>query len=218
MALKVTGVGLSPFVRKVRVVLAEKGLEYEHDPMLPMGVSDEYKQKHPMGKVPILEDGDRLIPDSSAISNYLEGIAPEPALYPSDAYDRARAIWIEEFADTGVIGGTATVFQERVLGPLFFKREGDQAKIDEALNQTLPPFFDYLEKEIGDDDWIVGNAFSIADVALGTQFANFAIADAEVDAKRWPKLAAYVVRVHARPSFKKLMDEDRGAKAAAVGG
>ena len=54
MALKVTGVGLSPFVRKVRVVLEEKGLDYEHDPMLPMGVSDQYKQKHPMGKIPIL--------------------------------------------------------------------------------------------------------------------------------------------------------------------
>ncbi len=217
MALKLTGVGLSPFVRKVRVILAEKGLEYEHDGMLPFGVSDEYKQKHPMGKVPLLEDGERIIPDSSAIANYLEALAPQPSLYPTDAYDRARAIWLEEFADTGLVNGTATVFQERVLGPLFFKREADQAKITEALDQTLPPFFDYLEKQIGDADWMVGDTFSIADVALGTQFANFAIADAEVDAKGWPKLAAYVARVHARPSFKKLMEEDRGAKAAAAG-
>jgi len=217
MALKVTGVGLSPFVRKIRAVLAEKGLEYEHDGMLPMGVSDEYKEKHPLGKIPILEDGDRIIPDSSAIVHYLEGIAPEPALLPSDPYDRARAIWIEELADTGIVGGTGALFQERVLAPLFFKREGDQARIDEAIDQVLPPLFDYLEKNLGDSEWIVGDTFSIADVALGTQFATLALADGEVDASRWPKLAAYVERVHARPSFKALIEEDRGAKAAAAG-
>lgn len=218
MALKVTGVGLSPFVRKVRAILAEKGLEYEHDPMLPMGVSDEYKQKHPMGKVPILEDGDKVIPDSSAIAHYLDALVPEPPLYPSDPFERARAVWIEEFADTGILNGTATVFQERVLGPLFFKRDGDEAKIKEALEETLPPYFDYLEAQLGDSEWIVGKQFSIGDVALGTQFANFAVADGEVDAGRWPKLAAYVQRVHARPSFKALLEEDRGAKAAAAAG
>lgn len=217
MALKVTGVGLSPFVRKVRVVLEEKGLEYEHDPMLPMGVSDEYKQKHPMGKIPILEDGDRVIPDSSAIAHYVEALAPSPRLYPSEAYDRARAIWIEEFADTGIMTGTTTVFQERVLAPLFFKREADEAKIKEATEEILPPYFDYLEKNLGDSEWIAGDAFSIADVALGSAFATFALSDGSVDASRWPRLAAYVERVHGRPSFRKLMEEDRGAKAAAAG-
>jgi len=218
MALKVTGVGLSPYVRKVRAILAEKGLEYEHDPMLPLGVSDDYKRKHPMGKVPVLEDGDRVIPDSSAIAHYLEGVQPTPALFPSDPYERARAIWIEELADSAIVAGTATVFQERVLAPLFFKRDGDEAKIKEALEETLPPYFDYLERNLGDSGWIVGNDYSIADVALGTAFATFAIAEGKVDAARWPKLAAYVERVHARPSFKKLMEEDAGAKAAAAGG
>lgn len=217
MALKVTGVGLSPFVRKVRVVLEEKGLDYEHDPMLPMGVSDQYKQKHPMGKIPILEDGDRVIPDSSAIAHYLEALAPSPRLYPSDAYERARAIWIEEFADTGIMTGTTTVFQERVLAPLFFKREADEAKIKEATEEILPPYFDYLEKSLGDAEWIAGDAFSIADVALGSAFATFALSEGSVDASRWPRLAAYVERVHGRPSFRKLMEEDRGAKAAAAG-
>ncbi len=217
MALKVTGVGLSPFVRKVRVVLEEKGLAYEHDPMLPMGVSDEYKQKHPMGKIPILEDGDRVIPDSSAIAHYLEALTPSPRLYPSDGYERARAIWIEEFADTGIMTGTTTVFQERVLAPLFFKREPDEAKIKEATEEILPPYFDYLEENLGDSEWIAGDAFSIADVALGSAFATFVLSDGSVDASRWPRLAAYLERVHGRPSFRKLMEEDRGAKAAAAG-
>ncbi len=217
MTLKLIGAGLSPFVRKVRVVLAEKGLTYEHDPMIPISVSDEYKGLHPMGKVPTLLDGDRVLPDSSAICRYLENTAPEPALYPVDAYEHARALWLEEFADAGLIDGTIVLFQERILGPLFFKREGDEAKVEEALNQTLPPFFDYLERELGDADYMLAGRFTIADVALGAQFASFALGRGEVDASRWPGLAAYVERLYSRPSFKALIEEDAAAFEALRG-
>jgi len=89
MSLKLIGAHVSPFVRKVRVFLAEKSLPYEHDPMVPFGVSDEYKRMHPQGKVPVLTDGDKVIPDSSAICVYLEKTQADPSLYPSDAYDLA---------------------------------------------------------------------------------------------------------------------------------
>lgn len=144
MSLKLIGAPISPFVRKVRVLLAEKGLSYEHDPMVPFGVSDEYKRMHPLGKIPVLTDGDKVIPDSTAICVYLEKTHAEPALYPSDAYELARAIWYEEFADSGFIVGTIVPFQERVLGPLFLKREGDEAKVETALKETIPPYFDSL--------------------------------------------------------------------------
>ena len=81
MSLKLIGAHISPFVRKVRVVLAEKGIAYEHDPMAPFGVSDEYKLMHPLGKVPVLTDGDKVLPDSSAICVYLEKTQADPALY-----------------------------------------------------------------------------------------------------------------------------------------
>ena len=209
MSLKLIGAHVSPFVRKVRVALVEKGLSYEHDPMVPFGVSDEYKQMHPLGKIPTLTDGDKVIPDSSAICNYLEKIQPEPALYPTDAYQLARAIWYEEFADAGFINGTIVLFQERVLGPVFFKREGDEAKVEEALATTLPPYFDYLERELGDNEWLVGNRFSIADLATASQFVNFALGKGQVDAARWPRLAAYVERAHSRPSFKAIIEEEQ---------
>ena len=211
MSLKLIGASASPFVRKARVVLAEKGLAYDHDPMVPFGVSDEYKRKHPLGKIPVLEDGERVIPDSSAICTYLEQLQPQPALYPQDPYEHARAVWFEEFADAGLINGTAPFFQERVLGPIFFKRAGDEAKVEQAATKTLPPLFDYLERELGDREYIVGDRFTIADVALGTQFANYAYGRGEVDTARWPKLAAYVARIHTRPSFKALIEEDRKA-------
>lgn len=209
MSLKLIGAHISPFVRKVRVVLAEKGLGYEHDPMVPFGVSDEYKRMHPMGKIPTLTDGDKVIPDSSAICVYLEKTQADPALYPSDAYELARALWFEEYADSGLVTGTVVLFQERVLGPMFFKREADEAKVETALKETIPPLFDYLERELGDHDWLVGNRFSIADIATGTQFVNYSHGKGEVDAERWPRLAAYVERLLTRPSFKAIIEEEQ---------
>ncbi len=217
MTVKLIGAALSPFVRKVRVALAEKGIAYEHDPMLPFGVSDEYKRKHPLGKIPCLEVDGRPLPDSSAILAYLEKVQPKPALYPSDAFDYGRAIWLEEFADAGLINGAIVFFQQRLLGPVFFKREADEAAIAKAASETLPPLFDYLERELGDDDYLVGNRFTVADIAAGSIFANYRHGEGEVDAGRWPKLAAYVERIHARPSFKGLIEEERNAIQAMRG-
>ena len=63
----VLGVNASPFVRKVRVALAEKGIDYELNPVMPIGQSPEYLRKSPLGKVPCYEDGDFTLPDSSCI-------------------------------------------------------------------------------------------------------------------------------------------------------
>ena len=217
MNLKLSGVNLSPFVRKVRVALAEKGLAYDHEPLMPFGLPAEYVAKHPLKKIPLLEDGEKVIPDSSAICAYLEGIAPTPALYPSDAYDRARAIWFEELADEGISTGAGAFFRENLLAPLMFKRETDQAKVDQARDEILPPLFDYLEEQLADQDHLVGNTFSIADIAVGSQIVNLRHGKGDVDAGRWPNLAAWVERVHGRPSFKALIEEEQ-AGIKAMGG
>lgn len=217
MTLKLIGAGLSPFVRKTRVALAEKGIAYEHDPMVPFGVSPEYKAKHPLGKIPLLEVDGRPLPDSSAICAYLERIQPQPALYPSDPFDYARAIWFEEFADGGLINGVAPFFMQRVLQPIFFKKPGDETLVTKAATETLPPLFDYLERELGGNDYLIGNRFTIADLTLGSLFVNYRHAKGEIDAKRWPKLAAYVERIHSRPSFKGLVEEERRALQAFAG-
>lgn len=214
MTLKLIGAGLSPFTRKTRIALAEKGLAYEHDPLPPFGLSAEYKRKHPLAKIPLLEIDGRPIPDSSAIIAYLEKIQPQPALYPSDPYDYARALWLEELADAGLVNGVAPVFQQRVIGPLVFKRPTDEALVKKAVEETLPPLFDYLERELGSNDYLVGNRFTIADIAVGSLLVNYRHGKGEIDPARWPKLAAYVERIHARPSFKGLIEEDqRGLKA-----
>ena len=217
MSLKLIGAHISPFVRKVRAVLAEKNLSYEHDPMVPFGISDEYKLLNPLGKIPVLTDGDKVLPDSSAICVYLEKIEPNPSLYSDDAYELARTLWFEEFADAGFLNGTIVPFQQRILRPIFFKEETEEDKIEEALTVTLPPFFDYLERELGDNDYLVGNRFSVADIATVTQFVSFHHGGASVDAERWPRLAAYIDRVLARPSFKAIVEEETAMVKAMTG-
>ena len=87
----------------------------------------------------------------------------------------------------------------------------DEAKIEKAIAEDLPPLFDYLEGEIGDREFLVGNRLSIGDIGVCTQLVNLGHAGVGVDAKRWPKLAAYVGRILDRPSFKDLRDEEKKA-------
>ncbi len=211
MSLNLIGAGLSPFVRKTRVFLAEKNLSYDHEPLLPIGVSDEYKKKSPLGKIPCLEHDGRPIPDSSVICAYLERVFPDPPLYPSEPYDYARTLWFEEYADTKMLEAGIAIFQERVLAKRFFQREPDDAKVTKAIQEGLPPFLDYLEGQLGDNEFLVGNRFTLADIAVSSPFVNLLHGDYRPDAKRWPKFSAYLERVHSRPSFKALIEEERAA-------
>jgi glutathione S-transferase len=200
----------SPFVRKAIVALTEKGIAYEHDPVVPFGASPEYRKISPLGKIPAYREGDRTLADSSVIIAYLERTHPEPPLYPSDPYDYARALWFEEYGDDGLapILGTK-IFFARVIGPRFFNQPADEAVIKKVLEEEVPPLLDYLEKEIGDKKFLVGNRFTIADIGIATVFVNFQHAGCSVDAQRWPRLAAYVERIHNRPSFKAVIDKEK---------
>ena len=208
------GVNLSPFVRKVRVAMAEKGLEYDLEPVMPIGVSDEFKQLSPLGKIPVYQDGDYVLPDSSCIIAYLERRHPDPPLYPADDQDFGRALFLEEFADTRVVDVLTTVFFQRVVRSKLMKQEPDEALVAHALKELVPPMFDFLETTVGGAEAIVGGQFSIADIGIASPFVNFSLSGESVDATRWPKLAAYLECILARPSFKSLIEEEMAAFSA----
>jgi glutathione S-transferase len=209
---KLLGAFGSPFVRKAYVALTEKGIPFEHEQVIPFGVSAEYRKLSPLGKIPAYQDGDKTLADSSVIIAYLERTHPQPALYPSDAYDYARALWFEEFGDGGlapVMG--AKVFFPKVIGPRFFNQEPNLAEIQKVVDTEVPPMFDYLEGELGDNEYLVANKFTVADIGVATIFVNYAFAGYGVDPKRWPKLAAYIERILNRPSFKSAIDKEKAA-------
>lgn len=213
MALIVYGGSLSPFVRKVLVALAEKGVDYQLEQVNPFAPPPEFLAISPLKRIPVLRDTDapepNTLPDSSIICDYLEHKFPKPALYPADPFQRARALWFEEYADSQMAQNLVrTFFFERVVKKMM-KQQTDEAICAAAKDKHLPGTFDYLEKEIGNNEFLVGGAFSIADISIGTMLVNMEHAGETVDASRWPKLAAYGARLHARPSFKSLIDFER---------
>jgi glutathione S-transferase len=213
MSLVVLGANASPFVRKVRVFLAEKGLDYELQQVNPFAAPAGWREISPLGKIPAFKDGDRILNDSSVICAYLERRFSDPALYPSEAYEYARALWFEEFADGGLVAiAGPKVFLPLVLKPLFGgKAEADpedEAVAEKTLREDVAPLFDYLEREIGEKEFLVGGRLTIADVSLASPFVNLRHAGVAPERKRWPRLRAYVERLHARPAFAKLIAEE----------
>jgi len=213
MSLVVLGGGVSPFVRKVRVALAEKGLDYKHEPVNPFAPPEGYRGISPLGKIPAFKDGDRTLCDSSVICAYLEKRYPTPALYPSDPYDYARALWIEEFMDGGLVPIVGpNIFLALVLKPLISGGKPPEAAAEEnarkVWSEQAAPLLDYLEKQLGDNDWFVGNRLSIADITVGSILVNPRHAGFAPERKRFPKLRAFLDRIWSRPSFKKVIDED----------
>jgi glutathione S-transferase len=205
----VYGVSASPFVRKVRAVCEEKGIAYDTETVFPGGGGPEYRKIHPLGKIPAWKDERGILCDSSAICAYLERITPEPPLYPSDPYEYGRALWFEEYADSVVAANlTFGIFFKKMVAPRMKGEPADEAQIQATWEREAPPLFDYLESQL-DGDYFVGGRFTIADLSVATQFVNLKHAGYTVDSARWPKLAALVQRIHARPSFAGLIQEDK---------
>jgi glutathione S-transferase len=209
MSLTLFGVPQSPFVRKARIALEEKGLPYQLEAPAP--------GQHPMGKMPVLRDGDVVVPDSSVICAYLERTHPAPRLYPEDAADYARALFLEEYADTAMTEGMGPIVFERIVKPSFLGQPTDTAKLEQlqavaserwfgkpitVTGQSIPAVLDWLESQLPADRDTVLPRFSIADVALGAHLAWLALAGFALDEKRWPRTARYQRALEARPSFK----------------
>jgi len=207
--MKLYGVPQSPFVRKARIALEEKGLPYE--------LLNPVPGQHPLGKMPVLGDGELVIPDSSVICAYLEKKHPAPALYPEDPADFARALFLEEYADTALPEGMGAIVFERFVKPQFLKQPTDEARLAQLLTATetrwfgkpssaagqpIPSVLDYVESQLPADRDTVLRRFSIADVALGAHLGWLAAAGFELDAARWPRTARYRAALQARPSFK----------------
>jgi len=206
----VHGATLSPFVRKLLAFLTIKGLPYEIKPVFPGSPDEAFRKISPLGKIPAYSDGDLAVSDSSVICAYLERLHPDPPLYPADPAEYARALWLEEYADTKLaenVGGK--IFFPRVVLRKMMKKEHDEEKVLAAIADDLPPVLEYLEGQLGDGDYAVGNAPSIADLAIVSHFINLDHAGVSVDSQRWPTLVRYLAKHCSSPYFKQFIEEDR---------
>jgi glutathione S-transferase len=202
--MRIIGSYLSPYVRKVLACLELKGLSYEIDPIVPFMGDDRFTRLSPLRRVPVLVDDRVTLADSSVICQYLEDRYPAPALYPADVADRARARWLEEYADSRMgdvfIWG---LFNHAVIAPAVWGAARDPALIERVTSQEIPPVLDYLESRLPRDGCLFG-PIGIADVSIAVFLRNAALARYKVDAGRWPVTAAYVDRVLAQECFVRL--------------
>lgn len=218
MSLTVYGAPLSPFVRKVRLFLAEKALDYQLEIILPFGQPAWYKDISPLGRIPALKDGETSLADSSVICHYLNDKYPDQTqLMGQGAEQRARVNWLEKYADYELAPlCTFSVFRNRALKPSM-GQPCDEAAVQKALNEQLPPHFDYLEKTLGSADYLVGNQLTLADLALACQLINMEHGGEQLDAQRWPGISALYTRIKARESVQGVLPGEQKMLAKMAG-
>ena len=195
----------SPFVRKVVVFAAEKGIEVEVQPAGFGRGADGYFSASPFGKIPALEDGDFLLCDSTAIITYMDAIKPGTEMIPAEPRARARTIWFEEFGDTVVQPSGQKIFFNRVVAKMVKQPQNLEAA-DRAEAQEIPPLFDYIESVLPDSGWLVEDRFTLADLATASPLINIGYCSNGLDPARWPRTAAWLAAVKARPSVAQALE------------
>lgn len=198
------GSPLSPYVRKVMLYAAEKGLALELKGAFPGSTDADFRRISPFGKIPGFVDGDYALSDSTAIIAYLEARHPSPEMIPAEPEARGRTIWFDEFADTILTGAIAKCFFNRVAAPLL-GRPQDLAAADAAERDELPPVFAWLDTQIPPSGHLVGDRLTLADIAVISPFVNLRHCAPPVDADRYPRLAGWIDAWLARDSLAPLV-------------
>ena len=209
--MKIYGSSFSPFVRKVLAFCLEAGIDHE---LVSIGLGSEdpgFREASPLGKMPAMEDDGYTLADSSAIVQYLEA-RHQPGLIPQEPRALGKTIWWDEVGDGVLFGALQPMFFNRVVAPLFLKREADEAAAVQAETRAVPALLDWLETQMPDEGgWLVGDRISLADIAVASPLVNLFHAGGTLDAH--PRTAAFARRMHARPCFAASIAWEKAALA-----
>ena len=188
----------SPYARKVRIALAEKGIPFELQTEVPWDSTTVTPRYNPLEKLPvlILEDGSAVY-ESRFILEYLEAKHPTPTLLPDDIDGKLAARHVEVLAD-GVCDAFVLLFWERHRPPEQQSQEWmarQLRKIDGGLTA--------LARIAADRTHVIGDRFGLADIATGTVLKYLSIRWPEyLWQQRHPNLAALSLRLEQRASFR----------------
>src|SRR5579863_3260205 len=185
----------SPFARKVRIALHEKGLPFELLTEVPWDKSTSTPRYNPLEKLPILilEDGSTIY-QSSFILEYLEWVYPRPPLMPADLDGKIAARRLEVLCDGICDAVVLTLFERMRTDPSAEWLSRQRRKIEGGVREMARLF--------GDRPFAVGGEFSLGDVAIGTAVGYLDVRLADFDWRGlYPYLAAFSGRIEQRPSF-----------------
>jgi glutathione S-transferase len=205
---RVTVIGnhISPFVRKVLAVCEIKGVPYRMDSIVPFFGNERFAELSPLRRIPVLIDGDVVLNDSSTICEYIDEKWPEHSVLPSTPADKAKARWLDEYADTYMSDVLLwKVFGRALVAPSVFKQPRDLEAIGRAIKEEVPIVMAYLEKQAPESAFLFGDTPGIADFSVASHFQNYRWgARQALDAERWPKAVAWVERVEQAVPMQQL--------------
>ena len=190
-----------PFCQKVRVVLAEKDLEYEKifvdlrkgDQKLP-----DFLRLNPYGKVPVLVDEDEVIYDSTIIDEYLEEEYPLPRLMPEDSQGRARVRMLEDYCDNSFIPPTTMLLTQ--IRKTDAERDGQ--RVEQAREELRRGLF-FLRDRLGGQEYLVGREFTLADASFAPRIMVLGRLGIELE-PALGSVQAWIDRIRTRPSVRGL--------------
>jgi glutathione S-transferase len=184
----------SPYARKVRIALYEKGVPFERVRALHGDCNrTDFLDVNPRAEVPALVDGELRLYDSTVICEYLEDRHPEPPLYPRDPGRRAVCRLVEDLADTQL---DAALYAVTVVE--FGRRESMPAMRDAAARDVARLYAE-LEARLGEQPFFGGD-FSIADIAVAPHVMAATFLGFPPAPDRQPRLGRWLDRVRERPS------------------
>lgn len=202
--MKLIGSLTSPFVRKVRIVLAEKKIEYEFELDSPWAPETNIPNLNPLGKVPVLAiDDDTVLFDSRVICEYLDNVAPNNKLMPATNRERTEVKRWEALAD-GVCEAAGNIFLEK-------KRPVEKQSADWIARQESKIIrgLDYMAEQLGENTWCIGTHFTLADIACGCALGYLAFRFPEINwSEKHSNLARLYTKLMQRPAFSDTAPKD----------
>jgi glutathione S-transferase len=202
--------------QRILWLLEELGLEYDirryqRDPQT-MLAPPELRQIHPLGKSPVITDGDLTLAESGAIIEYLAGRYGNGRLVPAaDTPEKLRYIYWLHYAEGSMMPPLLMklIFNriERAPMPFFAKpiaRAIAQKTKASFIEPNINRHLDYMEAELGKTAWFAGPVFTAADIQMSFPL-EAAVSRGGLDSKR-PKLMAFLERIHSRPAYRKAIE------------
>ncbi len=200
--MKLFGTPGSPYVRKVRVVLAEKRIPYDYVVDRPSLPQSRVPQFNPLGKIPVLvcDDG-RAVYDSAVIVEFLDGLVAEPRLIPAAFSDRIEVRRWEALGD-GIADATVAISHD-LRKP---EAQREPATWYDRQRQKIERGLAVMEKDLGDRAFCYGTSYTLADIAAGFALGYLDQVLPDMDwRKSAPNLDQLTKRLAARESFSATM-------------
>ena len=196
---------LSPYARKVRLVLAEKRLPFELRAEKVWERRDEYLALNPAGTVPTLvEEGDIVVPDSAVICEYLEEAYPENNLLGRGLAERIEVRRLAAWFD----GKFAAEVTQNLYGEKFLRRLTRRGNPDPGAIRTgytaLRYHLDYISWLAETRKWLAGDTLSVADFAAAAHLSTLDFIG-ELDWSVAPSAKDWYARIKSRPSFRGVL-------------